>query len=106
MGMSVWKYELKEPITHVPGGTPEYYKVEMPTCAKVLHVGVAGGQQFPCVWVLVCTDEERSPEHDLVMRTFTIVGTGAPLEDEFEDYKYIGTFQWLGLTVWHAFEVQ
>lgn len=84
---TIWKYELQ--ITDEQG-------VEMPFGAEILTVQ----EQFdkPCIWCLVDCDAKKA------LRKIRIVGTGHPIEPEFEG-KYVGTFQVYGAGgVFHVFD--
>ena len=85
---SVWKYAVE----------PDEFVVEMPTGAVVLSVEAQYG--LVSMWALV------NPEAPLCSRRFVTVGTGHPLPDEIDSFRFVGTFQMRGGSlVFHLFEV-
>jgi len=86
MNTVVWKFPIEI------GGK---FKLEMPHVSRIIHVAMQG--DTPCMWVLC------SPDNPQVERTFTVHGTGHPVE---RNENYIGTFLTPnGTYVWHVFEV-
>lgn len=84
---TIWKYELQ---------TTDEQSVEMPFGAEILTVQ----EQFdkPCIWCLVDSDAKKA------LRQIRIIGTGHPIEQEF-DGKYVGTYQvYSGSGVFHLFD--
>ena len=76
----------------------DYFTIEMPRWAKILHVDTQQG--IPVMWALVDTDQPMEP------RQFRWAGTGHPVEKPGYEFKYVGTFQGQqGLLIWHIFEV-
>jgi hypothetical protein len=68
----------------------------MPEGAELLTVQVQGFGHF--IWALV------DPKAKKVRRTFRVIGTGYPIEDD-SALQYVGTFQQRrGALVWHLFE--
>lgn len=66
----------------------------MPQCADILTAQMQGRQL--CLWALV------QPENKMETRTFSIFGTGHPIDDVG---RYIATFQIEGGTlIFHVFE--
>lgn len=58
--------------------------IVMPEGAEVSHVGLQGSTV--CLWALVDTEKDYKP------RTFTILGTGQPLDVPGGDVKPVGSF--------------
>lgn len=96
MNRRIWKYQLQIIDRQI---------FSMPVGAKLLSVGnqtddpLFGELQTGscvCIWALVDTDA------DLVERTFEIIGTGNPMEDD--ERFFVGTCI-IDPFVWHVFEV-
>lgn len=84
---TIWKYEV--PVQ-------DEFVVPLPGRAEVLSVGVQYDK--PQMWVLVDPNERRVP------RTFSVVGTGHPV-DLNRVGRFIGTFQLMdGVFIGHLFE--
>jgi len=53
-----------------------------------------------CLWSLI------DPESQETTKEFRVIGTGHPIPEDDEAFKYIGTAQMFnGNLVWHVFEV-
>ena len=75
----------------------DQFKLELPRGATIMSVQVQ--REVPRMWVLVDKDEDRVEE-----RTFRVIGTGHPIDDE-KDLMFVGTFQIHGgMLVFHLFE--
>jgi hypothetical protein len=88
---TIWKVEI--PVE-------DEIKLQMPEGAEILDVQTQ--HETPCLW-FAC-----NPANKLVERHFRLIGTGHHYYD-YEQMKYIGTFQITNLTlgtfVGHVFEV-
>ncbi len=82
---TIWKYEVS---------IEDRFVVPMPQNAEVLSVQEQNRRAF--LWALV------DPGNPVVSRTFRLYGTGERIESEAG--KFIGTFQFKGLFVFHLFE--
>ena len=83
MPATIWKFPLRAADT---------FAIEMPTNARLLHVGVQNEQA--CVWALV------DPSAPKEQRRFRLYGTGHPIGadhpmagDPLEGFDFVGTFQ-------------
>ncbi len=85
MPKTIWKFVLE---------VTDEQEINMPVCAKVIHVGVQGGLDL-CIWAIV------DPTADLAPRRFLIFGTGNPMP--VRPGNYLGTAH-VGQFVWHVFE--
>lgn len=87
---TVWKFTLS---------TVEEQTINMPQGARVLHIDTqlsAAGYK-PCLWALV---DDEAP---IVVRVFSVRGTGYPLRDA-SNSEYLGTFTRAdGSLVYHVF---
>jgi len=89
MNETIWKFELK---------ADAYTDISMPKGAHVLCVQEQGG--VPCIWAIV------NPSAEKENRRFRVYGTGYPLEIQWNESDYVGTFQIAGgALVFHVFEV-
>ena len=77
------------------------FVLEMPKGAKILTVQIQNG--FPEIWAMVhLTPKKIQP---MSKRTFSVIGTGHPIDDDEQTLEYIGTFQMNnGNFVGHLFE--
>jgi hypothetical protein len=67
-------------------------RINLPSEAKVIHVGLPDGAYAPYIWV------ELNPEDPVIERRFTMFGTGQGVTGQ-----HLGTvFQ--GFFVWHIYE--
>jgi hypothetical protein len=84
---TIWKFK--------PQPQQDYFKVNLPKNASILHVAEQhGGLAF---WAMV------DPEAEKEDAVFRIYGTGWEIAD---DCEYVGTFmQHGGAFVWHLFRV-
>lgn len=80
--MTIWKIGLDLGENHLT----------LPNGAEVMHVHDQDRQ--PCIWIRV------DPEAKRIIRTFTVIGTGAELPGGIGDY--LGTAH-CGVFVWHVF---
>lgn len=86
MNKVIWKYDVPARDT---------FQLLLPEGAKVLSVGVQGGQ--PRLWVLV--DRDAAPE----ARWFVVCATGERVIQDLG--QFIGTFQLEnGALIFHVFE--
>lgn len=84
---AIWKYAL---------AIIDNVAIDMPTGARVLHVGVQMDMAF--LWVLV------DPNAPIERRMFKVVGTGHRHEG-MDAWHYIGTFPMFGGgLIWHVFD--
>ena len=87
----IYKYELA--ITDIQ-------QISMPVRARVLSVANQGGKL--CLWAMV------TPNTPYNLRSFRIIGTGNPIEDNPFDKNPTGAFIGTVLMppfVWHVFEL-
>lgn len=82
----IWKFEIP-----IEGN----FELSMPLGSEIIAFQTQ--YENPCIWAIV------NPSSKLVLRTFSIKGTGHQFEDPG---KYIGTIQQInGTLVWHLFEI-
>ena len=85
----IWKYSL----FLIP-----HQAITIPKGAEIISLQIQDG--IPCIWVLV------SPEAEIEIKHFRMLGTGNYLDDHFTSpYKFIGTFQ-DSPYVFHVFETK
>lgn len=85
---TIWKFELE---------IVDDQSIKLPRDSKILAVQTQNDN--PCIWVLVNPDNDKEKVH------IRIIGTGHPIEDNFNG-KHIGTFQVLnGSGIFHVFVV-
>ena len=91
MKKTIWKFE-----------TPfdSKFMLRMPKGAEILCVQQDQKTMIPCIWVLVC------PENEIEERSFELYGTGHNIHyDMGIERKYLGTYQYQrGEFVGHLFE--
>jgi hypothetical protein len=80
----IWKYEVL---------IDDNFKIEMPSDSELLSVQMQGGE--PKLWVLC------DPKKDKVKRKFRLFGTGHEISGNL---KFVGTFQYSSVLVFHLFE--
>jgi hypothetical protein len=92
---AIYKYQIAKPENQ-----PSHVSIEMPVGARILTVQMQGLNM--CIWASV----DLSPNPEIEMRYFRILGTGWEIEEAlFEKYTYLGTVQVHGgLFIWHIFE--
>ena len=74
------------------------FSLELPQGAEPLRADIQGDT---CVlWCFVDKDETRVETRD-----FIILGTGHPIDREYNDLYYVNTFYSHSRLVWHLFEV-
>lgn len=83
---TIWKFTFE---------VEDRISIEAPKGAQILDVQTQ--YDCPCLWMLVDPLAAKEERH------FRIYGTGNPIR-EFDERRYIGTFQ-QGAFVWHLFEV-
>lgn len=82
---TIWKFPLRIADTQL---------VPIPSGARLLHVGIQGGQV--CLWA------EVSPDSPIIDWTVRIYGTGHPIEPN--SGRHVGTFMLNGgAIVFHAY---
>jgi len=83
---SIWKF---------PIDLLDRQEISLPSDARILCVQTQSG--LPFMWAKVDTEAQKEK------RTFRLIGTGHPIEDD--SLSYIGTFQiYNGSLVFHLFE--
>lgn len=86
MSKEVWKFGLS--VGH--------QEIEMPADSELLSVQVQNG--LPCLWAVV------DPSAPKAMVRFRVHGTGHPLEEDIDEWIWLGTFQMHGGgLVFHVF---
>lgn len=86
---TIWKFPVQ---------IGDFFEIEMPKGAKILHFGIQ--YDGPQMWVLV--DSEVAKEK----RQFMLVGTGHDIHHIGAPLKYIGTVLMASDSlVWHLFEI-
>lgn len=88
MNQVIWKFPLAKTT---------YNEIEMPTGARILHVGMQGSTVT--LWAAV------DPQRPLCHREFLLQGTGQELNPVIDDAVHLGTV-FDGHYVWHIFEVE
>lgn len=73
-------------------------EIRLPMDSKVISAGL-DPQGDLCIWALV------DPETATTPRVFMVVGTGWSMEDEIDNWEFIGTVR-QGPYMWHVFEVK
>lgn len=94
--MTIWKF----PLWKVEQGrVSDEVEIQMPSQARILHVGME--DHNPTLWALV------NPQGDSETRRFRIAGTGHPIShEEFRHLHHLGTVQNpTRALVWHVFEI-
>ena len=73
-------------------------EIQLPMDSKVISADLDPHGDL-CIWALV------DPENTMIPRVFMVVGTGWSMEDEIDNWEFIGTVR-QGPYMWHVFEVE
>ena len=74
------------------------FSLQLPQSAEPMQADVQGDKYV--LWCFVDKDETR-----IETRDFLILGTGHPIDREYNDLYYVNTFYSHRKLVWHLFEV-
>lgn len=85
---TIWKYQFK---------IEDEFEIEMPSMSEILSVQMQG--VIPCIWAKVWGNGHP------VKRKFQLFGTGQEIPRTIYRRKYIATFQYSPVLVFHLFEL-
>ncbi len=85
-------------IYKYPIPTTDYFELELPQGAQILHIDEQYGE--PQLWALV------KPTAPYIKRKFRFAGTGHPITEKTSELYHRGTFKLRGgALIFHIFEV-